>query len=60
MTGVECLSPFLVEEGIAENPETLSAHELHERGWNIVRPYFEKVQKDALEQYRQLADTGKT
>ena len=51
--------PHLVDDGVTGNPEGLSAEELHERAWNIVRPYFEKVQKDALEQYKQFAGTGK-
>ncbi|MBK5099412.1 MAG: hypothetical protein JJE15_00190 [Desulfobacteraceae bacterium] len=51
--------PHLLDDGVTGNPEGLSAEELYERAWNIVRPYFEKVQKDALEQYKRFAGTGK-
>lgn len=49
--------PHLVEEGIAGNPEELSAQELHDRAWDIVEPLFLKAQRDAIKQYKQLANT---
>jgi Bacterial archaeo-eukaryotic release factor family 6 len=51
--------PHLTEKGIPENLETVK--ELHSEAWKIVEPLFEKVQKEAMEHYKELAgsDTGK-
>jgi hypothetical protein len=47
----------LVTEGIAGNPERLSAKDLHNKAWVIVQPYFQQAQQDAVGQYRQFAGT---
>lgn len=69
LAGVEHLFPIyaevdtsrnLLREGIAGNPELLSASELHQRAWQIVAPYFQKIQDEAKAGYQQLAGTGRT
>jgi hypothetical protein len=50
--------PHLLEQGIEGNPDRLSARELHDRAWPLVRPLFEQAQQRAAAQYRQLAGTG--
>ena len=64
LAGVDYLLPIyreansyghLLEEGLTGNPEMLSAKELHQRAWNIVRPYFAQAQSDQTALYRQLA-----
>lgn len=47
--------PHLMKEGIAGNPDRLSAEELHKQAWTIVRPYFQRTQQEAVDQYKQLA-----
>jgi hypothetical protein len=50
--------PHLLEQGIEGNPDRLSARELHDRAWPLVRPLFEEARQRAAAQYRQLAGTG--
>jgi hypothetical protein len=66
LAGVDYLFPiyreantylYLVDEGIAGNPEELSAKELHQQAWDILQPRFLKAQQEAAIQYSQLADT---
>lgn len=52
--------PCLMEDGVKGNPESMSAGELHERAWAVVQPYFQKKQKEAVAQYKQLTGTGRT
>ena len=52
--------PYLLDEGIAGNPEGLSIEELHKQACAIVQPYFQKDQEDAVDMYRQSAGTGLT
>jgi hypothetical protein len=52
--------PHLLEEGIEGNPDRLSGQELHDRAWALVGPRFDRKQKQAADQYRQLAGTGRT
>jgi hypothetical protein len=47
--------PYLVDEGILGNPETLSAAELHRQAREIVRPSFEVEEREARSQYKALA-----
>jgi hypothetical protein len=47
--------PHLMNEGVAGNPDRLSAEELHKQVWTIVKPYFQRIQQEAVDQYRQLA-----
>jgi hypothetical protein len=52
--------PHLVHEGIAGNPERLSAETLHRQAWSMLEPRFARAQEEAAARYRQLAGTGKT
>jgi len=52
-------SPYLMEAGIAGNPEELKAEELLEHGWRIVDPYFLREQEEAMAQYKQSAGSGR-
>jgi hypothetical protein len=52
--------PHLIEDGIGGNPERLSAKELHAQAWTVVRPYFQKVQQEAVDQYKQFISSGRT
>lgn len=51
--------PHLVDAGIAGNPESLSAEELHQRAWAILQPFVEGDKTQALNAYRQLTDTDR-
>lgn len=46
--------PFLVQAGMPGSPDTLSAKELHQRAWEIVKPVFAKAQQGQAELYLQL------
>lgn len=52
--------PFLMETGMAGNPEEVRAEDLQAKGWKIVEPFFLKAQEEALAGYRQLAGSGRT
>jgi hypothetical protein len=69
LAGVDYLHPIyreantythLLDEGIEGNPQYLSARELHEEAWGIVRPIFRASQRDALAKYEELEGTGLT
>jgi hypothetical protein len=45
----------LMNEGVAGNPDRLSAEELHKQTWIVVRPYFQRIQQEAVDQYKQCA-----
>lgn len=69
LAGVESLFPLyravnsypgLLDEGIAGNPESLSAEELGQRAWTIVEPRFLRERRDANDRYHRLAGTGRT
>jgi hypothetical protein len=47
--------PHLMDEGIAGNPERVSAGELHKLTWTIVKPYFQKAQQEAVNRYKEFA-----
>jgi hypothetical protein len=51
--------PHLMEAGVGGNPERLSAKELHAQAWTAVRPYFQKAQQEAADQYRQSSSSGR-
>ncbi|UCF19000.1 MAG: hypothetical protein JSU87_13860 [Gemmatimonadota bacterium] len=66
LAGVDYLLPIyreastcgeLVEEGIAGNPDGLSAADLHAAAWEILEPHFSREQERAAAQYRELAGT---
>jgi hypothetical protein len=52
--------PYLLEAGIAGNPDELSPRELHARAWPLVAPHFRRGEQEAVARYRELAGTGKT
>ncbi len=52
--------PLLFEENIKGNPETISAKELHQKAWEIAKPYFQEKQETAKNRYHELKGTGKT
>jgi len=52
--------PYLMDEGIPGNPKGLNAEQLHRQALEIVRPYFQKAEIDAIAQYRQSSGTGLT
>lgn len=52
--------PCLMKEGISGNPEGMSTENLHRQAWQIVAPYFQRAESDALAQYRQSLGTGLT
>jgi hypothetical protein len=52
--------PHLMDEGIAGNPERLSAGELHELTWTIVKPFFQKAQQEAVNRYKEFASSGRS
>ncbi len=49
--------PRLIDKGVAGNPEVLSVKELHEQAWEILQPYFQKTQENAVDHYKQLANS---
>lgn len=51
--------PHLMEAGIGGNPERLSAKELQAQTWTVVRPYFQKAQQEAVDQYKQFISSGR-
>lgn len=52
--------PNLMEGGVPGNPEGMSTENLHRQAWQIVAPYFQRAESDALAQYRQSLGTGLT
>jgi hypothetical protein len=48
--------PHLFEGFIAGNPELLSAKELHEKAWALLKPYFDREQKEAAQKFIELYD----
>jgi len=52
--------PSLIDEGIAGNPKGISTELLHKQALEIIKPYFQKAEDDAIAQYRQSSGTGLT
>lgn len=52
--------PHLMEDGIPGNPKGISTEQLHRLALEIVGPYFQKAENDAIAQYRQSSGTGLT
>jgi hypothetical protein len=50
----------LVDRGVPGNPDHLSAKELHEKAWAVVKPAFEAAEAQAAALYARLAGTGRT
>lgn len=64
LAGVDYLLPiyreantysYLLEGGLTGSPEALSAKELHQRAWELVKPVFSKSELDQKALYLQLA-----
>lgn len=52
--------PYLLEQGIAGNPDRLKAETLREKAWPIVEPVVLQAQHVAAALYRDLASTERT
>jgi hypothetical protein len=64
LAGVEFLLPIykeantypnLIDTVIKGNPDLLSADELHKSAWDILEPFFQAAQEEAIAHYQQLA-----
>lgn len=69
LAGVDYLLPIYEEvnsykhlfaQGIEGNPDDMRPEELRDSAWSILQPLFAKAQYEALEQYKELAGTGRT
>jgi hypothetical protein len=49
----------VLDRGIEGNPESLSAADLHTRGWSIVEPVFTRDLRDAADRYLEVAGQGR-
>ncbi len=67
LAGVDYLLPIyreansyshLLEQGIIGNPDMVSARELHQRAWEIVRPVFAAEQAEQIALYYELDGRG--
>jgi len=47
--------PHLLPEGVTGNPDMLSAKELHQRSWAVMKPYFEQAQAEQVALFHELA-----
>jgi hypothetical protein len=52
--------PLLVDNFIKGNPENMDARELHNKAWEILKPYFLEKRETAKALYNELKGTGKT
>jgi hypothetical protein len=68
LAGVEYLLPiyhrantytYILEGGVAGNPDGLRPEELQEQAWAIVQPHFQQAQEGAAAQYHGLLGTGR-
>ena len=68
LAGVDYLFPIyreassygnLFDDGIAGNPEGMSAHELHHQAWRIVEPYFHENESEAVARYNEFQGTDR-
>ncbi len=51
--------PKVLDEGLVGNPDLLSADELRDAAWEIVKPCFLEDRRRAAERYAELAGTGR-
>ncbi len=51
--------PCLLQENIRGNPENISAEKLRDRGWKIVKPYFQKRREEAFKRYQNFKGTSR-
>jgi len=54
-----CCYPQLVERHLRGNCDLLTNQQLHEHSWIIMREYFDRPRRDALQRLRALLGTGK-
>lgn len=68
LAGVDYLLPIfrqitayshLAERHLAGNCDQLTAHQLYERAWELMTPYFDRPRRQALERLRELNGTDK-
>lgn len=52
--------PYLLEEGIAGNPERLNVAQLHEQALKVIAPLLRAPREKAAALYARLAGTGRT
>ncbi len=52
--------PHLAERHLTGNCELLTDQQLHERGWELMRPYFDRPRRLVLDRVRELAGSEKT
>jgi release factor family 3 len=52
--------PYLLDQGVAGNPDKLSSDALHEEAWAVVKPYFQRAQEKIAAQYRDNVGTART
>jgi hypothetical protein len=50
--------PNLLGEGIRGNPDAQSAHQLHQKTWPIIQPYFDRARAAHVADYNRLAGSG--
>ena len=69
LAGVEYLFPiyqqantyaYLLHQGVPGNPDKLSSGTLHEAAWEVVEPYFQRVQERTAAQYRDSLGMART
>jgi len=51
--------PHLAERHLTGNCESLTRHQLRERGWEVMRPYFDRPRRLALDRVRDLGGSEK-
>ncbi|MCA9840336.1 MAG: hypothetical protein KC422_25720 [Trueperaceae bacterium] len=49
--------PYLIDQGIAGNPDEWQAEDLHQRSWPLIEAYFSQGQKQAFAKFQQLEST---
>ncbi len=50
--------PYMIDEIIHGNPDTLTEHQLHDKGWKIVNPLFKQTEKNFIERFNQLSNVN--
>jgi hypothetical protein len=51
--------PFLAEAALVGSPERMTVEDLHQRGWELIRPLLAARKDEALARYRELTGTGR-
>jgi Bacterial archaeo-eukaryotic release factor family 7 len=52
--------PYLLHKGVPGNPDKVSSEVLHARAWEIVKPYFQRIQENTAAQFRDNVGTERT